>query len=436
MIWTDGQGRDWHVDANPEHITVRSGDDVLRLERADWNRDLYVGVIEQGVVIRFQGPDFEVGFLVSPAPAREFFAAIGVDPAASAIEQSRSAPRRPPEGPAWPQVTHTSVWAMICAALAFIPVIGLLFGLVAIVLIVVFRARSRPTVALAHARFMCRVALVLSLVGMSVSLVGVWSYLHVGAESIDDIDVRLFAGSWDYSHGAIAAAILVVLASLSIHECGHAITAWWCGDDYARSLGRVTLNPIAHIDLFGTIILPLLLAFGRMPVFGYAKPVPVQLGSVRHYRRAHILVSLAGPGANLLLAAVALMLHLLVGCVLALAAPDARIVGLASPAPRVEVSGMAGAEVVGAIVLVLKLTFMINLVLACFNLIPIPPLDGSWILQHLFPRSLGRLYARIRPYGILIFLALLWTGGLGYLMVPMLFPLLCGFMLVAGCTGL
>ncbi|UCG16821.1 MAG: site-2 protease family protein [Phycisphaerales bacterium] len=436
MIWTDGQGRDWHVDADPQRITVRSGDDVLRLERADWNRDLYVGVLEQGVVIRFQGLDFEVGFLVLPAAAREFFAAIGVDPAAAAVEQSRSTPRPAPEGPAWPKVTHTSVWAMICAALAFIPVIGLVFGLSAVILIIVFRVRSRPTVALAHARFMCKVALVLALIGMSVSLVGVWSFLHVGAERIDDIDDRLFAGSWDYSHGAIAAAILVVLASLSIHECGHAITAWWCGDGYARSLGRVTLNPIAHIDLFGTIILPLLLAVGGAPVFGYAKPVPVQLGGVRRYRRAHILVSLAGPGSNLLLAAVALMLHLLLGCVLAIAAPDARIVGLASPAPQVEVSGMVGAEVVAAVVLVLKLTFMINLLLAFFNLIPIPPLDGSWILQHLFPGSLGRFYARIRPYGILIFLALFWTGGLEYLMVPMLFPLLCGFALVAGCTGL
>ena len=73
MIWTDGQGRDWQIDAAPHRITIRSGDDVLRLERADWNRDLYVGVLDHGVVIRFQGPDFEVGFLVLPAAAREFF---------------------------------------------------------------------------------------------------------------------------------------------------------------------------------------------------------------------------------------------------------------------------------------------------------------------------------------------------------------------------
>ena len=436
MIWTDGHGREWQVDAGPKVITLQSGDDSLRLERAAWKRDVQLSAAGQNLITRFYGPDVEVGFLLSREQAREFLSRIGVAPPDETASQTPPAPARRRDGPMWPKMTHGSVWALICSALAFIPMIGLLFGLVAVVLVVVVRVRSRERVAMAHIRTMCTVALVLAVGGMAISSLASYNLWHANPDQLNTLVDRVLAGDMRYGHGAIAAVIVVVLLSLSIHECGHAISAWWCGDDFARSQGRVTLNPFAHIDLFGTVILPLLLAISGAPVFGYAKPVPVRLGGVRRYRRAHILISLAGPGANLLLSAVALALHLALGCLLARWAPDAEITGFSSIAPQVAITGVAGGQLLAAAALVLKLAFMINLFLAFFNLIPIPPLDGSWVLEHLFPNTLGRLYAVIRPYGFLIFLGLFWTDVFHYLLIPMFVPLLFGYGTVAVCTGL
>ena len=436
MIWTDGHGREWQVDAGPEVINLRSGDDSLRLERAAWARDVQLSSTGQSLIARFCGPDFEVGFLLSQEQAREFLSRIGVALRDETAGGGPPAPARRREGSTSPQMTHGAVWALICSALAFLPLAGLLFGLIAIVLIVIVRVRSRKTVAMTHVRTMCAVALGLTVGGMAISALASYDFMHANSDRLDTLTDRMTAGDMKYSYGAIGAAIVVVLLSLSIHECGHAISAWWCGDDFARSQGRVTLNPFAHIDLFGTVILPLLLAISRAPVFGYAKPVPVRLGGIRRYRRAHILISLAGPGANLLLSAVALALYLALGCLLARWAPDAEITGFSSIAPQVAITGVAGGQLLAAAALVLKLTFMINLFLAFFNLIPVPPLDGSWVLEHLFPNTLGRLYAVIRPYGFLIFLGLFWTKVFHYLLMPMLVPLLFGYGTVAVCTGL
>jgi Zn-dependent protease len=436
MIWTDGNGREWEIDANPEVIAVASGDETLRLERADWPQDLYVGVLDRDVVIRFQGQDREIGFLVSQAQATELFKRMGVQLSGPVADAEPPPPPTPPGDPMWPRVTAMSVWALVCGALAFIPAIGFLFGATSVLLAAVHRRRVRNSVAMAHDRVMGNVAIILAVAGMAVSALAVFTLWHTGLDAMRSVPDRIFVDEWIYSHGAIAATIIVIVISLSFHECGHAITAWWCGDAYAKMLGRVTLNPIAHIDLFGTIILPIVLATAGAPVFGYAKPVPVRLEGVPRYHRAQILVAAAGPGANLLLAAISLMLLLFMGCLLALLAPAADVTEFAAASPNVAIDGMAGAPVYAAVALVLKTSFMINLLLAFFNLIPVPPLDGSWILQCMFPRTLGGVYATIRPYGFLIFIAMLWTGILDYLMVPMLIPLLGGLTVVATCTGL
>jgi Zn-dependent protease len=432
MIWRDGQGREWDVEATPDLVVLRSEQETRQILRADWERDINVQRTPQGMVIRFYGPDWELGFLVTPSRAAGVLEQLNIR-AAEAVETPEAPGARVPEGPMWPKMMAAPVWSVILGSLAFLPLLGWVFGAVSLVLAIRFLRGARRTRALSHARGMAGVGIAWTLTGWVVSALCVYCAYRLFALGYAE---PLTEGEWGYSHAAIAASIVVVLLSLSVHECGHAITAWWCGDDYARSLGRVTLNPLAHIDLFGTILLPILLVAAGAPAFGYAKPVPVQLGSVRHYRRAHILISLAGPGSNLLLAAIAAMGYLVLGCVLMLWAPDAEVANFSSPIPQVFIHHMSGAPIVEALAMVLKTTIMINLFLAIFNLVPIPPLDGSWILEHFFPNSIGRLIAVIRPFGVVLFLVALYADLFELAFVPAVKLLLYLYVLVYVCTGL
>jgi len=182
---------------------------------------------------------------------------------------------------------------------------------------------------------------------------------------------------------------VVFLFSVIIHEVAHGYTALRHGDPTAKIMGRLTLNPVPHIDPIGSILLPVLLFFsGSGILFGWAKPVPVNPLNFRNYRRGEIAVSASGPLSNLALAAIfALVL-------------------------RLEVGGMGLAT----------LAFYgvrINLFLALFNLIPIPPLDGSHILAMLLPPDLLRLYRYLDPVGFILILILFYTGVLGAILMPL-----------------
>ncbi|HMK30607.1 MAG TPA: site-2 protease family protein [Terriglobales bacterium] len=201
--------------------------------------------------------------------------------------------------------------------------------------------------------------------------------------------------------------IIAFLFAISVHESAHAWTANRCGDPTARMLGRITLNPIKHIDPVGTILLPAIAMISHFPVIGWAKPTPVDPRHFKNPVRDDILVSVAGPVSNLIVASAA---------VLGLA-----IIALTSPLGRALVHGFAPEtnSILMPITLLLYEFMYINVLLAAFNIIPIPPLDGSHVLRHLLPDGARRIYDTMGVLGLLL---LFLVGGpiIRFLMAPIL----------------
>jgi Zn-dependent protease len=192
-------------------------------------------------------------------------------------------------------------------------------------------------------------------------------------------------------------SMLVLVFSLTVHEAAHAWTADKLGDPTARMLGRVSLNPIVHIDPIGTILLPLVAAVSGAPLLGWAKPVPVRTRGLKNVRRDFLLIAAAGPASNLLLAmAGAGVWHIL----------------------RNVVGADGSIDPNGPIVYLLDRFILLNLILAVFNMIPVPPLDGGNVLASLLPPALSFKFEQVRPYGIFVLYALLLTGALTYIIQP------------------
>ena len=183
----------------------------------------------------------------------------------------------------------------------------------------------------------------------------------------------------------IAVWLVPLVIAIVFHEVAHGLVARRLGDPTAQDAGRLTFNPIRHIDPFGTVILPLLLAISHAPVFGWAKPVPVNYLRLRSPRRDMVLVALAGPGMNLLLA----------------------LIGTAILAATISLSG--GARDGAALLIAANaLNFvLINIFLGVFNLLPVPPFDGGHVVEGLLPRSLAAGFRRIGRYALLVFVVLL-----------------------------
>lgn len=200
--------------------------------------------------------------------------------------------------------------------------------------------------------------------------------------------------------------------AISVHESAHGLAAERLGDPTARWLGRITLNPIAHVDPFGTVLFPLMLAAIGAPVLGWAKPVPFVSRNLRDQRWGPALVALAGPGSNLLAAAV--VAAVLLG--LKFVVPDFRPLLLAS----VNQGASAGGGILLPLLALLYWLAAINLVLAVFNLVPVPPLDGSHVLGAALPPRAAWRYEQLRPLGMLILFGLMWAGLFGHLLRPFL----------------
>lgn len=179
--------------------------------------------------------------------------------------------------------------------------------------------------------------------------------------------------------------------SLSFHEAAHAWAANRLGDPTARQLGRLTLNPLAHIDWIGTVLFPLIAMSSGLPLIGWAKPVPVDMRYLRDPRRDFALVAIAGPVSNLILAVAAAFCF--------------------------EVALKSTTEP-GVLAQTLLMAVVLNVLLAVFNMFPIPPLDGGNVLMGLVPYSVARSIDWLRPYGFLIIYALMFTGVLWRIMGP------------------
>ncbi len=194
----------------------------------------------------------------------------------------------------------------------------------------------------------------------------------------------------------------VLVPSVILHEVSHGVVALWYGDDTAKQAGRLTLNPLSHIDLFGTLILPVLLSLGGLGAFGYAKPVPVQPNRLRNPRQHSLYVSLVGPAVNFVLALVAVVVYRTFF-------ESARNNGVVLLEPS----------------LAARIVFyfgFINVILAVFNLLPIPPLDGSAMVERVLPMRWWPTWLKVRQwsFGILLLLVLALPGALSAIFRPAL----------------
>ncbi|MBN1355527.1 site-2 protease family protein [bacterium] len=192
----------------------------------------------------------------------------------------------------------------------------------------------------------------------------------------------------------VVLAIIVVLISLTLHEAAHAMAAYFFGDPTARNRGRLSLNPLVHIDPLGTVLLPLLLAITGGVVFGWAKPVPINLNNLKNPKRDDGLIALAGPAANLVLAVAAAVLIRLI---------------LLTMSSLIPVHGLV------FIIQFLNIAIQVNIFLMLFNILPIPPLDGFSIFQMFLPVHLSFKLMQIQKYGFIIILILVFTGILDLL---------------------
>ncbi len=211
---------------------------------------------------------------------------------------------------------------------------------------------------------------------------------------------------------SLVISLFVLLFAITIHEAAHGWAASKFGDDTARSMGRVTLNPIAHIDPFGTVLLPLLLVIMSAPVFGWAKPVPVNPFNLRNPRRDNLWISAAGPMANILAAGVSLFAIILIK----VASPGASSFLRSFLTGRGGLS--SGLHPLEGLAIIFFYGALVNSYLVVFNLIPVPPLDGSGVLMGLVSEEAAQKFDRLRPYGFLIVLGLIYLGVLNLIIRP------------------
>ncbi len=210
----------------------------------------------------------------------------------------------------------------------------------------------------------------------------------------------------------IIISLFVILFAITIHEAAHGWAAYKLGDPTAHIMGRITLNPIPHIDPIGTVLMPAILIIMGAPPFGWAKPVPVNPANLKNPKRDNMLVSAAGPAANLLAAFVSLIAIVFLKSV----NPNTSSFIRSFLMGRGGIQG--GFRPLEGLAVILFYAVFLNVLLAVFNLIPIPPLDGSGIISGFLSEEASRMYDKIRPFGFIIILGLLYLGLLNLIIRP------------------
>lgn len=212
--------------------------------------------------------------------------------------------------------------------------------------------------------------------------------------------------------------LIIILFSLSVHECMHAYVAYRFGDPTGKLMGRISLNPINHISLVGTILFPLILIILRLPVFGWANPVPVNPAHLRHPKKNMMWISLSGPLSNIGLA----LIFFFILIFLTLFFKWVPVFLIAHISEKATLAGTIALPVKGFSIF-LYYGIIVNLLLAFFNLLPIPPLDGSNVLYRFLPYPLSVKYRMLQPYGFFILLILLYLGVISFLLRIFLIPI-------------
>jgi Zn-dependent protease len=316
------------------------------------------------------------------------------------------------------KLTFPAIFILIMAPFIFCPVfrltvpfIGLwpMITTIAAGYYLIRKSKNQWDIKIAKFGF-CLALLSLILFGVSLLTHGI-----PGPKSVSDFNFQMGETSWIIK----VFGLVMLIFSVMLHESAHAFAALFSGDPTAKEQGRISLNPLKHIDLFGTIILPAIMFL--MPggvVFGWAKPVPVEPANFRKYRRGTLAVSVSGVAVNFLLALLCCSMLATVGILLHRIYPGMNTADFSNLGKQVVIDGVPNAWLWTIIIELFKSGIQINMILFSLNILPIPPLDGYGVTEGLLFKKMQNWMAKVRQWGSLLFIGLIVTHIIDYLLIP------------------